>query len=255
MPENPTAKPSSKYKAFMFGGIVTLYIGPDRKKMEIHKKLLASISPELDKHVNNNMKEGIEGIINFPDEGEEAFTLFSEWAYTGSYTIVDDMLTLKPLDSIGESQGTAFGQSHGSTFGQSPGLFGGSSHKSVPVTLLVKADPWPSLRMHLQLYVFSHKFNIPTLTQLARSNFSKEIDPVELTRGTDAAGLVSVIEYAYDNLLDSDPVPIFLARYASWKLGFLRDKDEFIQLVSARPELMKELFMTLTGPPSKPALS
>ena len=50
--------------------------------MEIHKKLLASISPELDKHVNNGMREGIEGIICLPDEGEEVLSLFTQWAYT-----------------------------------------------------------------------------------------------------------------------------------------------------------------------------
>ncbi|CUS12650.1 unnamed protein product, partial [Tuber aestivum] len=89
MSGSTSAKLSSKYKAFMFDGTVTLYVGRDRKKMEIHKKLLASISPELDKHVNNDMKEGAEGIIYFPDEGEFTLTLFSEWAYTGEYTIVD----------------------------------------------------------------------------------------------------------------------------------------------------------------------
>jgi len=62
-----------------------LYVGPTQKRMEIHKKLLASISPELNKHVNNNMREGIEGIIRFREEGEEMFALFIEWAYSGDY--------------------------------------------------------------------------------------------------------------------------------------------------------------------------
>jgi len=209
----------------MYDGTVTLYIGPDRKKMEMHRKLLASISPELDKHVNNNMKEGIEGKIHFPEEGEDTLALFSEWAYTGSYAIVDDTPASQPLDPSKQPQPPA------------------------------NADPWPRLRLHLQLYVFADKFNVPTLKQLAKANFSREINPVELTRGGDVSGLISVIEYAYDNLQDSDSVPKFLARYASWRLSLLRARDEFIQLISTHPEFAKELLATVTGLPSKQTLS
>jgi len=211
----------------MFDGTVTLYIGPNRKKMEMHSKLLASISPELDKHINNNMKEGIEGKIHFPEEGEEALSLFSEWAYTGGYTIVDNTPAFQLLGPTRQQQSNT----------------------------LANMDPWPRLHLHLQLYVFSDKFNIPTLKLLAKSNFSKEINLVDLARGGDATGLTSVIEYAYDNLPDSDPVPKFLARYASWRLGLLRGRDEFIQLVSTRPEFVKEFLMNLTGLSSKPTLS
>ncbi|PWW73750.1 hypothetical protein C7212DRAFT_346694 [Tuber magnatum] len=75
---------------FLFDGTVALYVGRDSKRMEIHKKLLASISPELDKHVNNDMKEGIEGIILLPHEEEVVFTLFTKWVYTGDYAYEDD---------------------------------------------------------------------------------------------------------------------------------------------------------------------
>ncbi|CUS12648.1 unnamed protein product [Tuber aestivum] len=89
---NPTFRHSPEYKDFLFDGTITLCIGRDKKRMEIHKKLLTSISPELDKHVNNDMKEGIEGVIHLPDEGEEAIALFTKWAYTGDYTAWDSAL-------------------------------------------------------------------------------------------------------------------------------------------------------------------
>ena len=209
----------------MYDGTVTLYVGPDRKKMEMHRKLLASISPELDKYVNNNMKEGIEGEIHLPEEGEDTFAFFSEWAYTGGYTIVDETPASQLLDPSGQPQ------------------------------LLSNVDPWSKLRLHLQLYVFADKFNVSTLKGLVKGNFSEVISPVELTRGGDVAGLTSVIEYAYDNLPVSDSVPKFLAQYASWRLGLLRGRDEFIQLISSRPEFAKELLVNLTGMSWKPALS
>jgi len=118
---------------------VALYVGPDGKKMEIHKTLLASISPELNKHVNNDMKEGIEGKIHLPEEGEEALTLFIEWAYSGDY----------------------------------------AHKKSLLERLLKSEDPWQIIHKHLQLCVLSDKFNIPMLKELAESKFHTEINRIE----------------------------------------------------------------------------
>ncbi|PUU78967.1 hypothetical protein B9Z19DRAFT_980797, partial [Tuber borchii] len=207
------------FTSFLFGGNVTLYVGPKRKRMEIHKKLLASISTELNKHVNNDMKEGIEGIICLPDEGEEVLTLFTEWAYTGDYTRKDNTLpanTGKPKEP--------------------------------------KHDPWPSLHKHLQLCAFADKFNVPILKQLAQSKFHTEISPVTIEPNytRDVSGLVMVIGFAYDNLPSSDPVLKFLAQYAAWKLELLRETTSFNDLVLSQPDFLKELLRNVNGPGAKP---
>ena len=196
-----------------------MYVGPKRKRMEIHKKLLSSISPELDKHVNNDMKEGIEGILCLPDEGEEVLTLFTEWAYTGDYARKDNTLpanTGKPKEP--------------------------------------KQDPWPSLHKHLQLRAFADKFNVPILKQLTESKFHTEISPVtmEPNCSRNVSGLVMVIGYAYDNLPSSDPVLKFLAQYAAWKLESLREIASFNDLVLSQPDFMKELLRNVNGPKTKP---
>jgi len=180
--------------------------------MEIHKNLLASISPELDKHVNNNMKEGIEGIIHLPDEGEELLTLFTEWAYTGEYT----NKSIRPKISPDPK------------------------------------DPWPTLHCHLQLCVFADKFNISVLKELAESKFHTEINGIEPNSERDATWLVFVIGYAYDNLPCSDPILKFLAQYASWKLGLLRGTTGFKELTLTQPAFFEELFMHLNGLNAKP---
>ncbi|PUU78969.1 hypothetical protein B9Z19DRAFT_1140563, partial [Tuber borchii] len=183
-----------KYKDFLFDGTITLYIGPNGGKMEMHKKLLASLSPELNKHVNNDMREGIEGIIRLPEEEEGVVTLFTEWAYTGNYTHEGDI----PSGIPGLTQ-----------------------------------DPWPSLHKHLQLCAFSDKFNIGALRQLAESRFYTGISPLEPQSLRDAAGLAMVIGYAYDNLPSSDPILKLLAQYASWKLELLRTTVGFDNLILA----------------------
>ena len=184
-----------------------MYVGPKRKNMEIHKNLLASISPELDKHVNNDMKEGIEGIINLPDEDEEVLTLFTEWAYTGDYAY--KRITLRnPVDP---------------------------------------KDPWPSLHKHLQLCAFADKFNVPILQRLAESKFHTEIKSFESKSERDVAGLVMLIGYAYDNLPSSHPILKFLAQYASWKFGLLRETTGLNELILTQPTFLKEFLSHLSG--------
>ena len=185
--------------------------------MEMHKKLLASISLELDKHVNNDMREGIEGIIYLPDEGEEVLTLFIEWAYTGDYARKDDAL---PADT---------------------------RNRKKP-----KQDPWPSLYKHIQLCVFSDKFNVPILKQLAESKFQTEINSLELQSERDVAGLLMMIGYACDNVPSSDPILKFLAQYAAWKLELLRGTTSFKDLILAQPDFLMEFLLHLKGPMAKP---
>ena len=180
--------------------------------MEMHKKLLASISPELNKHASNDISEGIEGTIRLPDEGEDVLTLFIEWAYTGDY--VHEDVTL------------------GST--------------------LEPEDPWPSLHNHLHLYAFSERFSIPTLKELTESKFHTEINRIEPNSERDATGLIIVIGYAYDNLPSSDPILKFLAQYASWKLELLRATAGFKKLALTQPAFLEEFLMNLNGLTTKP---
>ncbi|PUU77768.1 hypothetical protein B9Z19DRAFT_1065571 [Tuber borchii] len=215
----PLNKSTTKHlPSFLFHGTVTLYVGPNHKRMEIHKKLLASISPELNKHVNNHMREGIEGKIRLPDEEEEVLTLFTEWAYTGDYAQEDGTRLAKDRSYMEQTQ-----------------------------------DPWSSLHKHLQLYAFADKFNVAILKQLAESKFHTEIDPIEPSSSRDVCGLVMVIRYAYDNLPSSDPILKFLAQYASWKLDLLRTSKRFNKLLLSQPDFLKELLMNLQGRRAKPA--
>ncbi|KAF8455435.1 hypothetical protein BDZ91DRAFT_701911 [Kalaharituber pfeilii] len=59
---------------------------PQKRKFYVHRGLLASLSPELDKHANNNMKEGLEGNMELSDVEEATMMAFLEWAYTKDYT-------------------------------------------------------------------------------------------------------------------------------------------------------------------------
>ena len=51
----------------------------------IHKTLLSSLSAELDKHVNNDMKEGRENLIELGEVDKPTLEAFLEWAYFQDY--------------------------------------------------------------------------------------------------------------------------------------------------------------------------
>jgi len=53
----------------------------------VHKALLASLSPELEKHANNDMKEGVEGVMTLHEVHCPTLRRFLEWAYTQNYSM------------------------------------------------------------------------------------------------------------------------------------------------------------------------
>ena len=58
---------------------------PDESSFFVHKRLLASLSPELEKHVNNDMREGREGQMHLSEVEEETMIAFLCWAYRHDY--------------------------------------------------------------------------------------------------------------------------------------------------------------------------
>ncbi|KAF8460110.1 hypothetical protein BDZ91DRAFT_785504 [Kalaharituber pfeilii] len=52
----------------------------------VHRGLLASLSEELHKHTNNEMREGREGVMELSEVDEATMKAFVEWAYWKDYT-------------------------------------------------------------------------------------------------------------------------------------------------------------------------
>ncbi|KAF8459931.1 hypothetical protein BDZ91DRAFT_685127 [Kalaharituber pfeilii] len=59
---------------------------PRQAVFYVHKSLLASLSAELDKHVNNEMREGTQGVMELSEVDEATMTAFLQWAYKDEYT-------------------------------------------------------------------------------------------------------------------------------------------------------------------------
>ncbi|KAI1334984.1 hypothetical protein F5Y15DRAFT_399206 [Xylariaceae sp. FL0016] len=78
-----------------------ILVGTQKREFTIHASLLASISPPLERLVNNNMKESKDGLAEWPEVDEASFVQFCEFAYTGSYQ------NLQPICNEAEAEAEA----------------------------------------------------------------------------------------------------------------------------------------------------
>jgi hypothetical protein len=63
-------------------GFVTVQIGPDQKKYQLHKALLTHHSEYFHAALKSSWKEGAEGIVKLDDIDPLAFDIFIDWMYT-----------------------------------------------------------------------------------------------------------------------------------------------------------------------------
>ncbi|KAI9053315.1 hypothetical protein LZ554_002278 [Drepanopeziza brunnea f. sp. 'monogermtubi'] len=62
--------------------VVTIYVGPKRKKFVLHKTLLCNSVDFFNGAFNSSFKEGCEGVMNLPEDKPAAFAIFVKWLCT-----------------------------------------------------------------------------------------------------------------------------------------------------------------------------
>ena len=84
-PSSSSSSSSSSLSKDMKGLDLLANMGPS--VFYIHKALLASLSPELKKHTDNQMKEGLAGEMVLEEVDRKTMQRFLQWAYRGEYTV------------------------------------------------------------------------------------------------------------------------------------------------------------------------
>lgn len=69
---------------------MTLLVGKEEQKFAVHKEILRAHSPFFRSAVQQNWKEGQEGIIRLPDDDPEVLELYEEWLYEGKIFSQDE---------------------------------------------------------------------------------------------------------------------------------------------------------------------
>jgi hypothetical protein len=76
--------------------IVTIFIGPEKCKFVLHKKLLCRL-PFFDHAFNDGFKETVNGSMGLPEDEPDVFSIFVHWLYRGS---VPSITCQKDLDNL-----------------------------------------------------------------------------------------------------------------------------------------------------------
>jgi len=64
--------------------IITLYVGPTRKKFTVHKSLICDSSEFFKKAFTGGFLEGQQGTIDLGEDSPEAVSLFIHWLYSST---------------------------------------------------------------------------------------------------------------------------------------------------------------------------
>lgn len=183
--------------------------GSERPEYFIHKTLLSSLSTELHKHVNNDMKEGRENVIELSEVDEPTIEGFLEWAYFKDY----QHATLLPKNSTALLYHTK---------------------------IYVLAD-----RFNIPLLKDLAFSKITTL--LAELGMVAErADLVAIVAAVEYA-YDNLLAHSGSSS-DSGPTPErllqYFTRYISWTLDVFRSNDEFLKLLASNSDFAEALVVS-----------
>lgn len=184
---------------------------------KIHKKLLASKSEQLIRKYETHKEFSGEGELSLGDSPAEITVRFVEWAYTGDYPdcYQDASAGVKTEGSNERAQ-------NGTTQ---------SEHATEEISCTV----------HLDLYIFSTKYEIWGLRDLSRTKLGSSLE--EMSESADGQKhIVEILEKALrDPEKYDDPILGTLAQFAAWHIESLRNLSEFRDLLRRNIWLLKKV--------------
>ncbi|KAH0534005.1 hypothetical protein FGG08_007390 [Glutinoglossum americanum] len=210
MAEKVTSLPP--YQEFLSSDTFTLRATNSDTPFKIHEALLRSTSPVLAKMCEGEFREGRERTIHFKEHVlESTLIAFIQWAYTKDYPN-------QPLD-ISNPTASGVTNSHART----------EVRENSITEELVHPLLW-----HILLYDFGHRYFVPSLQALAKRKITTQLQAIQnLREGHEREAVLDLLEYAFGNLADSDPILPWLAMVASWKLEELKQCNiRFDELLS-----------------------
>ncbi|KAF8459940.1 hypothetical protein BDZ91DRAFT_636201, partial [Kalaharituber pfeilii] len=184
----------------------------------VHRSLLASLSAELDKHVNNDMKEGTQGVMELSEVDEGTMNAFLQWAYKGDYNMLCNV-------------------------------------ESESDTMACSDNPKASSALlgHTKVYVLADRFNTVRLKDLAHNKIAALLEHLGMVAASnDVEAVMASVSYAFGNLpfsssssssitTSTEPLVKCFAQYTSWAMDVFRGKPEFCSLLEHSPDFAKAL--------------
>ncbi|KAJ8111028.1 hypothetical protein OPT61_g6273 [Boeremia exigua] len=187
VPTRDTAlKPLARVPA-QADGMVTVEIGPDRKKYCLHKALVTHHSEYFRKALHGPWVEAQEGVVKLDDVGANEFNVFVYWLYNQPLPTADDYL----------------------------------------IWCCVFNDDDADFSKHMQLWVLAYALGDRLLAPAFRKAINNIIVSSRPMSGVTIATLMPVYSYAFANIPDNRPLLQFLVDdfCENWIEEFDTDSD------------------------------
>ncbi|KAK3348811.1 hypothetical protein B0T25DRAFT_632492 [Lasiosphaeria hispida] len=247
-------------------------IGPNKREFVMHSALVAAQSRAFGRFVNSGFKEAEEFHTELKSVSEETFVLFSQYAYTGDY----ELLELNPRPRVDVQEVEAAVRCYDSPLAAEPepavdpgwGLeVTGKKRKkkqSVPKYTYSRTDLWKDFTLacaiavepppkrpgavvdngnvllsHAQLYVFANCYGISRLSELSFDRLGKALLEMKVTAEL-VADIIELLSYCYD-----EPTPErlrnHLVLYAACMADELWSNIQFKELVTTHGDFAAAL--------------
>ncbi|KAK0710608.1 hypothetical protein B0H67DRAFT_539437 [Lasiosphaeris hirsuta] len=226
-------------------------IGPNKREFVMHSALVAAQSRAFNQLVHGGFKEAEELHTELKSVSEETFVLFSQYAYTGDY----ELLELNPRRRVDVQEGTT------SKKAKNKKLKGKRSvskytynrtdlWKDFTLACSIGVEPPPKrpgvvidngnvLLSHAQLYVFADCYGIARLSELSFDRLGNALLEMKVTPEL-VADVIELLGYCYD-----EPTPPrlrnHLVLYAACKADKLWSNMQFKELVTTHGDFTAAL--------------
>ncbi|KAI1081876.1 hypothetical protein F5B20DRAFT_36468 [Whalleya microplaca] len=221
-------------KAFKF------LIGPNASPFNVDKETFAAISPVLRTLMTGKMREAIDGCAVWEDVEVDDFVGLCEFAYTGDYAVPNIDQTAKKfpvrpndeadiekyyknlnimriVDFPSVSQSVSPGCGHTlflRKFREKCVPLSNIRHLAVPKITTSSPDWTETFMRHARMYVLGDRYDVEGLRNIAFTRLA-----CDLTRFTNTPdslpSLESLIQFIYDNTVESDRIRDMLAMFTA----------------------------------------
>ncbi|KAK3391317.1 hypothetical protein B0H63DRAFT_388792 [Podospora didyma] len=236
-------------------------IGPNKREFVMHSALVAAQSRALDRLVNGGFKEAEEFHTELKSVSEETFVLFSQYAYTGDYELLE--INPRPRVDIKEEE-KAVRYPEPPVEKALPEPEPALDAEVKPKYTYNRTELWKNFTLvcsiavelqprrpgavlhngnvllsHAQLYVFADCYGISRLSELSFNRLGQALLEMKVTPEL-VADVIELLSYCYD-----EPTPArlrnHLVLYAACKADELWSNIHFRELVTTHGELAAAL--------------
>ncbi|RYP55633.1 hypothetical protein DL769_010101 [Monosporascus sp. CRB-8-3] len=246
---------TAPFQSILESKLVQFAIGPEKKEFLVHNYAVSSLSRPLDRLLNGQMKEAIEGRVVWDDMDEAAFVRFIQWAYSGSYTDPEPVI-------FTDSSFTATSTTKDGNVAENTTVITGTGN-SVTIALEEDAeslvsykcekcpDPRKKMQMnkkydenygpvllsHARLYVIADKYDVPELGELALHKLwaTLKIFTPYPSRLGDIVCLIAYAFHSFSESAEGDKMCDMLVHYSGCIYENLTAYDGFKTLVQDCP--------------------